>query len=148
MPTEIERFFTLSYWFNGTPSGPSIGVAVVIALFAVMTFASLIVWLKRRRLFPGQRIKTRLAARYGPWLFGIASFGLVSSVLAAVDFPIFSARIVWLAAGIWFIAIVGYLAWFMIRRYPQEARRLAREEALRPYLPKPGMKKRANKRRR
>ena len=148
MPPEFERFFSLSYWFNGTPSGPTIGVALVIAMFAVATIVSLMVWLRRRRFFPGQRIKTRLASKYGPWLFGIALLGLLSSSLAAVNFPIFSARVVWLASGIWFVSILAYIAWFMKKRYPREAAQFAREEALRPYLPKSAAKKRSNRRRR
>jgi phosphatidylglycerophosphate synthase len=146
---EPARLIDPSYWFEGSTAGPPTPFTyAVIALFAILLVASLVVWLMRRRLFPGQRIKTRLANRLGPWLVTAAAIGLLSALLRVVQFPILSARVIWLAALLWYLGLVGYLVYYWRTRYGPELARLEREEMRQRFVPKPGRRKRAERRRR
>src|SRR5437868_7201584 len=83
------------YWTSGSP-GPASPISYgLLALFVLLTAASAFVWLRRRKLFPGQRIKTRLAAQHGPWFVGLGAFGVVLLLLRVVEFPILSMRLFW-----------------------------------------------------
>jgi hypothetical protein len=125
------------YWTNGTP-GPASPISYgLLALFVLLTAASAFVWLRRRKLFPGQRIKTRLAAQHGPSFVGIAAVGIVLLLLRVVEFPILSMRLFWVLDLIVFVALAAYIAWYLLRRYPVEVARLAREEERQRWVPKP-----------
>ena len=109
------------YWFEGSTAGPATPITfALIALFAVVMIGSLVVWLMRRRLFPQQRIKTRLANRRGPWFVTAAAIGLGSTLLRVAQFPILSARIVWVAALVWLVGLVVYVVRYMGRVYLDE----------------------------
>lgn len=124
------------YWFNGDP-GPATPISyLLLAVFLVALAAGLLIWLRRRQLFPGQRIKTRLAAQLGPWFVGVAATGAVLMLLRVVEFPILSGRILWLLCLFGLVGILAYLAYYMQRRYPLELARLAREEERQRWAPK------------
>jgi hypothetical protein len=145
---QIERLIDPSYWFEGSTAGPATPFTyVLIVLFALALVASLVVWLMRRRLFPGQRIKTRLANRLGPWFVTAAAIGLISTLLRVVQFPILSARVIWLAALLGLIGLLAYLVRYWRTRYPAELVRLQREEMRQRFVPKP-RRKRPERRRR
>ena len=145
---DFLRLIDPSYWFEGSTAGPATPFTyALIALFAILLIASLVVWLFRRRLFPGQRIKTRLANRLGPWLVTASAIGLLSTLLRVAQFPILSARIIWLAALLWYIGLVAYVVRYWRTRYPAELARLQREEMRAQFVPKP-RRKRAERRRR
>lgn len=128
----------LDYWFEGSSAGPATPITyAVIAFFALKLIGALVLWLLRRRLFPGQRIKTRLANRFGPWVVAVAAIGLVSAGLRVVEFPILSARVIWLASFLTLAGMGTYLAWYMVKRYPGEDARLRREEERQRFIPKP-----------
>lgn len=125
------------YWTNVTPGPPTPITFALLALFVLLAAGSAYVWLRRRKLFPGQRVKTRLAAQLGPWFLGIAVTGVVLLLLRLVEFPILSMRLLWALALIAFAGLEAYVAWYMLRRYPAEVARLAREEARQRWVPKP-----------
>src|SRR5256885_6443089 len=98
MPTlNVPLLLESGYWFNGDPGPPSPITYALILVFVVAFVGGLFVWLRRRQLFPGQRIKTRLANQLGPWWVGIAATGIVLLLLRVVEFPILSGQILWLA---------------------------------------------------
>jgi tellurite resistance protein TehA-like permease len=125
------------YWFNGNPGPPTPITYALLVLFLVVLAAALVVWLRRRRLFPGQRIKTRLAAQLGPWFVGIAATGVFLMLLRVAEFPILSGRILWLLCLVALVGFAAYLVFYMTRRYPSELARLAREEERQRWVPKP-----------
>ena len=144
----IARLIDPGYWFEGASAGPATPFTyAMIALFALALVASLVVWLMRRRLFPGQRIKTRLANRLGPWFVTAAAIGLLSTLLRVAQFPILSARVIWLAALLGLLGLLAYLLRYWRTRYPAELDRLQREEQRQRFLPKP-RRKRPERRRR
>jgi tellurite resistance protein TehA-like permease len=146
---DVSRLIDPGYWFEGSLAGaPTPITYVVIAIFTLLLIAGLTVWLRRRRLFPGQRIKTRLAAQLGPWFVTAATIGLVSSLLRVAQFPILSARVIWLVCFVWALCIVGYVAWYWRSRYPAELARTEREEQLKRYVPRPRQRRRPDRRRR
>ncbi|HEY3109181.1 MAG TPA: hypothetical protein VGL23_10545 [Chloroflexota bacterium] len=144
----IERLIDPSYWFEGATAGPATPFTyAMIALFALALVASLVVWLMRRRLFAGQRIKTRLANQLGPWFVTAAAIGLLSTLLRVAQFPILSARLIWLAALLSLLGLVAYLLRYWRTRYPAELARIQRDEQRQRFMPKP-RRKRAERRRR
>jgi len=145
---QLERLIDPSYWFEGSTAGPATPFTyALIAFFALALAASLVVWLGRRRLFPGQRIKTRLAHQLGPWFVTAAAIGLVSTLLRVVQFPILSARVIWLGALVALAGLLAYLVRYWRTRYPAELARVQREEQRQRFVPKP-RRKRAERRRR
>jgi hypothetical protein len=144
----IQRLIDPSFWFEGATAGPATPFTyALIALFALVLVASLVVWLMRRRLFPGQRIKTRLANRLGPWFVTGAAIGLLSTLLRVAQFPILSARVIWLAALLWLLGLVAYLLRYWRTRYPAELAQVQRDEQRQRFLPKP-RRRRTERRRR
>jgi len=144
----VERLIDPGYWFEASSAGPATPITfALIALFALVPIGSLAVWLLRRRLFPQQRIKTRLANQLGPWFVTAAAIGLGSTLLRVVQFPILSARIVWVAALVWLLGLTAYLVRYLRRVYPAELVRLQREEQRQRFMPKP-RRRRAERRRR
>jgi hypothetical protein len=138
MPSLNPRLLLESgYWFNGNPGPPSPITYALLAFFVVVLAVSVFVWRRRRQLFPNQRVKTRLAARLGPWFAGIALTGVVLMLLRVVEFPILSGRILWLLCVLALVALGAYVAFYMVRRYPAEVARLAREEERQRWVPKP-----------
>jgi len=146
---ELDRLIDPSYWFEGSAAGPATPITyALIALFAILLAASLVIWLMRRRLFPRQRIKTRLANQLGPWFVTAAAIGLISTLLRVAQFPILSARVIWLAALIAMLALLAYLIRYRLTRYPAELARIEREEQRLRFMPRPGRRKRPDRRRR
>jgi hypothetical protein len=139
---DLASLLTLAYWFNGTSPPPTPFTFVVMFLFAAALIASVIVWLRRRRIFPGQRIKTRLAHQLGPWFTTFSLIGLISTILRAVQFPILGARIIWAVSGLVIVGLAAYVARYMRTRYAPELARLERQEALQRFIPKPRSKRR------
>ena len=146
---EFARLIDPSYWFEGSTAGPATPITyALIALFALLLAASLVLWLMRRRLFPGRRIQTRLANQLGPWFVTAAAIGLLSTLLRVAQFPILSARVIWLASLAAILGLVAYLVRYRLTRYSAELARLAREEQRQRFMPRPSRRKRADRRRR
>jgi tellurite resistance protein TehA-like permease len=146
---QFDRLIDPGYWFEGASAGPATPITyALIALFALLLIGSLVVWLLRRRLFPGQRIKTRLANRLGPWFVTAAAIGLFATLLRVAEFPILSARVIWLVALLWIVGMLAYVARYFRTVYPTELVRLQREEQRQRFIPKPGRRKRPERRRR
>jgi len=145
---QVDRLIDPSYWFEGSTAGPATPYSyALIAFFAVVLAASLVVWLLRRRLFAGERVKMRLAAQLGPWFVTAAAIGLVSTLLRVAQFPILSARVIWLGALIALIGLLVYLIRYWRIRYPAELARVQREEQRQRFMPKPRRKRAARRRR-
>lgn len=146
-PPDFWRLLDLGYWFNGEPGLPTPYTYVVLGLFGVALIGSLVVWTRRRQLFPGQRVKTRLAARLGPWAVGLSATGLASAALRVAEVPILSARVIWLVCGLGLLGIAAYLLWYARVRYPREIVRLEREELIQRYMPRPRRRRSSGRRR-
>ena len=146
MGLNLPLLLETGYWFNGNPGPPTPITYGLLGLFVVTLAAGLLVWLRRRQLFPGQRIKTRLAAQLGPWFVGFAGAGLFFLLLRLVEFPILSGRVLWLVCLLGMTGVIGYLAWYGLKRYPDEVARVFREEERLRYMPKRRAKRPARRR--
>jgi len=147
-PPDLLRLISFGYWFDGRAGEPTPYTYIVVAGFAIALIASAYVWLRRRTLFPQQRVKTRLAAKFGPWALGVSALGLITSALRIVEFPILSGRILWLASFLGLVGIGAYVTRYMLRRYPTEVKELAREELKARFIPQPRRHRKAKSRRR
>lgn len=147
-PLDAASLITPGYWFDGNPGPPTPITFAVMFVFAAALIASVLIWLRRRRIFPGQRIKTRLASRLGPWFTTASAIGLASTILRAVQFPILGARVIWLVSFLGLLGLAAYVGWYVRTRYGPELARLQREEELRRFIPKPRQRRRPARRRR
>lgn len=148
MLPDVARLIEWGYWFDGDAGPPTPYTYVVVAIFTLVFVLGLVVWQRRRQLFPGHRIKTRLAARFGPWVVGLSVTGLISALMRVAGGPILSARIIWLAMGLAILGIVLYVGYYLRVRAPAEMARYQREEALRRVMPRPRRERRGGHRRR
>jgi hypothetical protein len=125
------------YWLSGFTGPPTPYTYLLLGVFVLATLVSAVVWLGRRRLFPGHRVKVRLAARLGPWFFGIALAGVAFLLLRLAQSPILTARFLWLACLLGLLGLVGHLIWYLRERYPAEVAAFQRDELQRQFMPRP-----------
>ena len=130
------------YWLSGFAGPPTPYSYVLLGVFVLATLVSALFWLGRRRLFPGHRVKVRLAARLGPWFFGVALAGVGLLLLRLANSPILTARVLWLACLLGLVGLVVYLVWYMRERYPAEVAAFQREEMQRQFMPRRKTRKR------
>ena len=134
---DLARLLSPGYWLDGFTGPPTAYTYLLLALFAVAMLVSAFVWLFRRRLFPRHRVKVRLAARLGPWFFGVAAAAVALLLLRVAQSPILTARILWLLCGAGLVGLVAHLIWYLRRRYPAELAAFEREELQRQFMPRP-----------
>ena len=136
-PIDFEQLIDPWYWFEA-PFGPATPFTyAVMGLFALVMIASAVVWVGRRRLFPGHRVKVRLAATYGPWFFGIAALGVFFVLMRAAESPILTARVLWLTCLLGLVGLAVYFARYLRIGYPIEVAAFERDEMRRKFIPKP-----------
>jgi hypothetical protein len=124
------------YWLGGFTGPPTPYTYLLLGLFTLAMLASAVVWLGRRRLFPRHRVKVRLAARLGPWFFGVAATGVALLLLRVAQSPILTARILWLLCLFGLLGLVGHLVWYLRQRYPADVAAFEREELQRQFMPR------------
>jgi hypothetical protein len=136
-PVDFAQLLDPWYWFSGF-TGPITPITyTLLGLFAVVMVASAVVWVGRRRWFPGHRVKVRLAATYGPWFFGVAALGAFFVLMRLADSPILTARVLWLACLVALVALGVYLVRYLRVGYPLELAAFERDEMRRRFIPKP-----------
>ena len=136
-PVDFEQLIDPWYWFDGF-TGPATPITfAILLLFAVVMVASAVVWVGRRRLFPGHRVRVRLAATYGPWFFGIAATGAFFVLMRVAESPILTARILWLLCLAGLVGLAVYLARYLRTGYATEVAAFERDELRRKFIPKP-----------
>ena len=142
-PVDFEQLVDPWYWFDGFTGSATPFTYGLLALFAWAMVASAIVWVGRRRWFPGHRVKVRLAATYGPWFFGIAATGAFFVLMRVAQAPILTARFLWLVCLLSLIGLAAYLVRYLRTGYPLEVAAFERDEMRRKFIPKPkGRRKR------
>ena len=134
---DLTRLISPGYWLDGFTGPPTAYTYVLLGLFALATLLSAAVWLFRRRLFPRHRVKVRLAARLGPWFFGVAATGVALLLLRVAQSPILTTRFLWLLCGLALVGLLAHLVWYLRERYPAEVAAFEREEMQRQFMPKP-----------
>ena len=99
--------------------------------------ASAVVWVGRRRWFPGHRVKVRLAATYGPWFFTVAALGAFFVLMRLAESPILPARVLWLACLFGLAGLAFYLLRYLRVGYALEVAAFERDELRRRFSPRP-----------
>jgi hypothetical protein len=136
-PPDLAKLISPGYWFDGFTGPPTPYTFILLGLFGLAMLASAGGWLFRRRLFPGHRVKVRLAARLGPWFFGLAATGVALLLLRVAQSPILTTRFLWLLCGASLVGLFVYLLWYLRERYPAEVAAFEREELRRQFMPRP-----------
>ena len=142
-PVDLQRLVDPWYWFEGFTGPATRFTYAILGLFAVVMLASALVWVGRRRLFPGHRVKVRLAATYGPWFFGIASCGVFFVLMRAAGAPILTARVLWLLCLLGLVGLAVHLIRYLRTGYRLDVAAFERDAMRRRFIPKPkGRRKR------
>ena len=136
-PVDFAQLIDPSYWFDGFTRPGTPFTYGLLALFGWAMVSSAIVWVGRRRWFPGHRVKVRLAATYGPWFFGIAATGVFFMLMRVAGAPILTARFLWLLCLLALVALAAYLLRYFRTDYALEVAAFQREDMRRKFIPKP-----------
>lgn len=121
-------------YLSDDPSGtPSAFFAVLTAFFALLMIASIIAYVRRRKLSRGitpRRHLIRNVAKAGMWISGT---GLFLAIMRYVNFQYLDARWLMYALGLITIAYVGYVTFYLSERYSGAVRHFQQAELDRRY---------------
>jgi len=134
---DLARLISPGYWLDGFTGPPTPYTYILLGFFTLAMLLSAVVWLFRRRLFPRHRVKIRLAARLGPWFFGVAATGVALVLLRVAGSPILTTRFLWLLCGAGLVGLLGHLLWYLRTRYRADVAAFEREELQRQFMPRP-----------
>ena len=115
------------YWLSGFTGPPTPYTYVLLGIFAAAMAASAVLWVGRRRLFAGHRVRVRVAQRLGPWFFAASATGCFFVLMRVAESPILTTRVLWLACLLWLVGLTAYLARYLASEYSLEVADWQRE---------------------
>jgi hypothetical protein len=121
-------------WFDPFPPPPTtLDLVLVVVFFALWTLASIGVYYYRRRLFAGNGALIGVATRFAPYAITIGFVGLFLIVCRVAEVPYISIRFLLYLTVLAAIAYVGFLIYYLRRRYPARLAAVRAEEVRRRY---------------
>lgn len=135
------------HWFDGTADPPSSLFAAVAAFFVVAFVASVLLYVRRRRIFAGDPVMIGLTVRLAPWLIGIAVVGLLFVASRYGQVPYLSARFLWVLCALAIFGILGYAVWFRQTQHQKRLDAFHEAQVRQRYIPRPGSARRRSRRR-
>ncbi|TAK26230.1 MAG: hypothetical protein EPO26_00755 [Chloroflexota bacterium] len=142
MSETLEEVVSFAYWFD-LPSRGATPITFGLGLIlAIVTGAIATIYLRRRALFPGQRVIIRAIVTYCPWLIGLGATGVILIALRAVESPILTARSLLAVDLIAFALLAGRAAWYRRTLFPLEQAAFEREDSRARGRPRRGRSKR------
>ncbi len=136
-----EKLLDLGRWFTPFPGPPGPLYLVATGAFLIWTIASVGLYAGRRRFFAGNGALIGMATRFGPYGIAIGVVGLFLLAMRYLDFPYLDARFLLYLTILAAIGYLGFLAYYLRRRYPARLAAVRAEELRRRYTP-PARKKR------
>jgi len=130
------------------PAGSVFGFwgAVLLGAYVALAVAILLLGYVLRSFSEGHSLHTRITQRIVKYGLILQVVGLVVLWLRVINFPGLSMRLFLYAHLIAEVAAMGYLAWWMRRRYVDEIAYFEWEERKRDYLPRPARGRRGRAR--
>ena len=121
------------------PAGPVFGFwgAALFGAYVALLVAVLLLGYVLRAFSEGHALHAQIAQRIVRYGVPLQLLGLLMLWLRVINFPGLSMRLFLYAHLIAEVTAIGYLAWWMRRRYVDEIAYFEWEERKRDYLPRP-----------
>lgn len=140
----LQELLDTGRWFDSFPGPPSQIYLVAAVVFVVWTAVSLGVYYFRRRIFAGNGALIGIATRFGPYAIAIGVIGLFLLVMRYLGIPYISIRFLLYVTILAAVGYLGFLVYYITRRYPARLAEVRAAEIRRRYAPE---RKRGKKRR-
>jgi len=125
----------LTTLFDVFPSPPTTLTLILVVFFLLWTIASIVLYRFRRRIFTGNGALIGVATRFGSWAITIGVIGLVLLAVRYAGIPYLDMRFLLYLTGVAAIAFVGFIAFYLRRRYPSQLAAVRQHEVRRRYSP-------------
>lgn len=143
-PVQFQGLLDPNHWFDPTPNPPTPAFFVGAAAFVIWTALSLYVYYFRRRIFAGNGALIGMATRFGPYAIAIGLIGLFLIAVRLAGIPYISIRALLYLTALAALGFLGFLVYYLIRRYPARLAEVRAGEMRRRYAPE---RKRGKRRR-
>lgn len=140
----LQELLDSGHWFDSFPGPPSQIYLVAVVVFLIWTAASLYVYYFRRKIFAGNGALIGMATRFGPYAIAIGAIGLFLLVVRYAGIPYISIRFLLYVTMLAAIGYLGFLVYYLTRRYPARLAEVRAAEVRRRYAPE---RKRGKRRR-
>lgn len=141
---QLQELLDVGHWFDAFPGPPSQIYLVAVVGFTVWTLVSVYVYYFRRKIFAGNGALIGMATRLAPYAIAIGLIGLFLLAVRYAGIPYISVRFLLYATILAAIAYLGFLVYYLIRRYPTRLAEVRAAEMRRRYAPE---RKRGKRRR-
>lgn len=140
----FQELLDIGHWFESFPGPPSQIYLVAVLVFLIWTAVSLSVYYFRRKIFVGNGALIGMATRFGPYAIAIGVTGLFFLAMRYAGIPYISIRFLLYATMLAAVSYLGFLAYYLTRRYPARLLEVRAAEVRRRYAPE---RKRGKRRR-
>ncbi len=141
---QLQELLDLGHWFDAIPGQPSQIYLVAVIGFTVWTIASIYLYYFRRKIFAGNGALIGMATRFGPYAIAIGLIGLFLLAMRYAGIPYISVRFLLYVTILAAIGYLGFLVYYLRRRYPARLAEVRAAELRRRYAPE---RKRGKRRR-
>ncbi|MBX6770796.1 MAG: hypothetical protein IRY83_03670 [Chloroflexi bacterium] len=144
MQLHLRELLSAGHWFDAMPGPPSDLYLVVLLAFLAWTVIAVAVYRLRRRLFAGNGALIGMGTRFGPYAITIGVIGLLLIAFRYAEVPGLSMRVFLYLTALAALGYIGFLGYYLVRRYPARLAEIRAEELRRRYAPE---RRRARRRR-
>jgi hypothetical protein len=141
---QLEKLLDVGRWFDAFPGPPSAIYLVAVIVFTAWTLVSVYVYYFRRKIFAGNGALIGMATRFAPYAIAIGLIGLFLLAMRYAGIPFISIRFLLYVTILAAVAYLGFLTYYLIRRYPARLAEVRAAEIRRRYAPE---RKRGKRRR-
>lgn len=141
---QLQELLDIGHWFESFPGPPSQIYLVAVVVFLIWTAVSLSVYYFRRKIFAGNGALIGIATRFGPYAIAIGVIGLFFLAMRYAGIPYISIRFLLYATMLAAVVYLGFLVYYLTRRYPARLLEVRAAEVRRRYAPE---RKRGKRRR-
>jgi len=140
----LQELLDVGHWFDSFPGPPSQVYLVAVVVFLIWTAVSLYVYYFRRKIFAGNGALIGMATRFGPYAIAIGVIGLFLLAMRYAGIPYISIRFLLYVTMLAAIGYLGFLVYYLTRRYSARLAEVRAAEVRRRYAPE---RKRGKRRR-
>ncbi len=116
---QLQKLLDLGRWFTPFPEPPSQIYLVAVVAFAIWTIVSVVLYIYRRRFFKGRGALIGVVTRLDPYAITIGGLGLFFLAMRYLGIPYFDIRALLYLTTLAAIGYLGFLVYYMYRRYPK-----------------------------
>jgi len=132
---QLQQLLDLGRWFDPFPQAPSPIYLLATVVFFIWTVVSAYAYYFRRKIFVGNGALIGIVTRFGPYALAIGVIGLFLLSMRYAGIPYLSIRFLLYVTILAAIGYVGFLAYYLIWRYPARVAEVRAAEIRRRYAP-------------